>query len=238
MKIISKFTFISLVALLCFASAGLKAQQQDTLSPQPDQQQLPTRTYRNRPLARKKQVDSYFDESGGFARRLWYGGNVGLGYSSSPDYNTGGNYSSFNISLYPMIGYKFDKHFSAGPRFGVGYQNIKAVNSNNAYSSLNLVNYSVAAFARYKVIANFFVHTEYGYDDYENYGVDQYGRIGLDQNNKPVTARANRTNFYAGVGYNSGGSFGYEILALYNFNLPSSSPESPFDLRFGFTYNF
>src|SRR5690349_9643560 len=67
----------------------------------------------------KKDVDKYFDESGGFKHRLWYGGGFNLGYQGGSDY------SIFNIGITPMIGYKIIPRVSFRPRLGIDYSYIK-----------------------------------------------------------------------------------------------------------------
>lgn len=165
---------------------------------------------------KRKSSDNYFDESGGFKHRLWYGGNFTLGFNGS----TFGN--QFQIGVTPMIGYKIVGGLSVGPRFGIVYNNISGAGFRE-----NWIDYSVGGFTRYKFLQNFLVHAEYSYLS-DVIGFDNVGAI-----------RDNRFSPLIGGGYNAGnGSFGYEILLLYDISLPSTAPRSPFDIRFGFTYKF
>lgn len=187
----------------------------------------------------KKNVDKYFDESGGFKHRLWYGGGFNLGFSGS------NAYSQFNIGITPMIGYKVLPSLSFGPRFGIDYTYLKGETIEGSVlrgrRSTNLLNYSVGAFGRFKFLKFLFIHAEANYESTERAYVDQYsGYLAYDSNTgKILTDRIGDENYLAGLGYNSGdGLIGYEIVGLYNFSVPSDSPRLPFEFRFGFTYKF
>ncbi len=186
----------------------------------------------------KKEVDKYFDESGGFKHRLWYGGGFNLGFS-------GNNvYSQFNFGITPMIGYKVLPALSFGPRIGFDYSYIKGETDNGntltGRKSANLTTYSIGVFGRLKFLKFFLLHSELNYQSIEQAFVTPSGNLAYDSNaDKVLTSRAERENYLLGGGYNSGdGLFGYEILFLYNFSVPTSSPELPYELRFGFTYKF
>lgn len=162
-------------------------------------------------------------ESSSFASHLWYGGNVGLGYS-------GGSYASlFQIGVSPMVGYKIFEPFSIGPRVSITYSAYRE-NYTGSVQKANTVSWSVGAFARYKIIRSIFLHTE---AELENTPIYTSAKGKLE------VLRRQRNNFYLGGGYNSSaGLFGYEILLLYNLNQPDNDVQSPFNIRFGFTYNF
>lgn len=164
-----------------------------------------------------KTTDKYFDESGGFKHRLWYGGGFTLGLNSN-------NYgSSFAVGVTPMIGYKIVGDLSAGPRFGVVYNSQGFGNVRVSWTD-----YSLGAFARYKFLGFLFLHAEYGYSS---------KAIGLDNSGSAI--KANRFSPALGGGYNSGnGVFGYEIALLYDPTLANNAFISPLDIRAGFTYNF
>ncbi len=180
-----------------------------------------------------KKTDQYFDESGGFKHRLWYGGNIIFNNVPSP------NFSYFTIGVTPMVGYKIIGGLSAGPRLGIGYSRYKAPTSgqNSVVKSVNLIDYTLGAFARYKAFKNIFAHAEYEYRSEQFPNVSNTYALLLDVNGNPIKQRFNRTNYYGGLGYNSGGLLGYEIMVLYNFGVDKTT-ESPISYRFGFTYNF
>lgn len=198
----------------------------------------------------KKEVDKYFDESGGFKHRLWYGGGFNIGYQGGDIYNL------FSVGITPMVGYKIIPSVSFGPRVGFDYTYIKGdvvVNNNGqpefvGRKSANLTNYSVGIFGRVKFLKVLFVHVETNYESTQNVeliAVSTGGFIGqylygdITNGNKIRTTRDGRNNTLAGLGYNSGeGLFGYEISLLYNFNVPENSAELPWDFRIGFTYKF
>lgn len=176
---------------------------------------------------RESDTDRYFDESQGFTHRLWYGGGVQLGFS-------GGTFSSiFQIGISPMVGYKFTENLSAGPRLSLLYSHYRQQTGFNTTVRANMIDYGVGAFARYKVIRGFFVHLEYGADN------EEFPTTSVLPNGELETIRQLRNNAYVGVGYNnSAGLWGYDIYILYNTLLAENSPRSPFELRFGVTYNF
>lgn len=161
--------------------------------------------------------------SNSFASHLWYGGNVGLGFSSSSFE------SLFQITIAPMIGYKVFEQLSVGPRVSITYINYRYKFGGNV-SSANPVSFSLGLFTRYKLFRNFFAHGEYEFENTPFFSFTNNGNIEV--------IRQQRTNTYVGAGYNSGSAFAYEILLLYNLTLPENTVQSPFNIRFGFTYNF
>lgn len=182
---------------------------------------------------KSSKTDEYFDDSG-FLNKLWYGGNVNLGFA-------GGNTQSvFAFGLSPMVGYKLvGDLISVGPRVGFEYNHIRVTACNNCpVFKTSPLSYSAGAFARVKPFDNFFGHFEYEHQSAESTDPDRDGYIEIDQNGEIITARQPFDNVYVGAGYNSGGLFGYEILLLYNVNQPGNTVDSPFDIRFGFTYKF
>lgn len=237
-----------LALLLVFAttltvSAQIKASKKKTTTTPTEQTDKPTTESENTDTkpstsTKKKTVakktDQYFDEAGGFKHRLWYGGNFNLAFDGD-----GQSYSLFTIGLTPMIGYKIIGGLSAGPRIGFNYSRLKINDNANQTIGVNLTDYTLGGFARYKVFKNFFAHTEADFHSAQIPGAaGQPWAIIKDVNGKPFTYRDNRTNYYAGLGYNSGGLLGYEIMALYNFSVAKNSLQNPLELRFGFTYNF
>jgi len=181
---------------------------------------------------KKKKRDSnseYFDDSGNFASRLWYGGNLNLGFSN--------NFA--NIGISPMIGYKFIDEVSFGPRFTINYTTQKLFAGNQSFN-LNSTDFGAGAFGRGKIFNGIFAHVEFEYisEEIPAGGVIQ---IDPDNPNRILTERAARENFYIGGGYNSSGQgslFGFEIMILFNTLEPSDSDRVPLVYRFGFTYNF
>lgn len=176
---------------------------------------------------KKQKNDEYFNESGSFKNKLWYGGGFNLGFGGV----TGT--SVFSVGASPMVGYKIIDWVSAGPRLSLTYTNERIQLSNNTVLKGNYVDYGLAGFARIKLLNVMFLHGEYEYASQEFYdGIDPV-------NNKILTQRLWRDNAYAGVGYNaSNGGFGFEIYGLYNFLLPDNVVISPFTIRFGVTYRF
>jgi hypothetical protein len=207
-------------------------EQTDTPAESESTDTKPSTSAKKKTVAKK--TDQYFDESGGFKHRLWYGGSFNLGFDGD-----GQSYSLFTIGLTPMVGYKIIGGLSAGPRLGFNYSKYKVQYTANQTITVNLTDYTIGAFTRYKVFKNFFAHVEGDFSSAQIPGsANQQWAIIKDVNGKPFTYRDNSVNYYAGAGYNSGGLIGYEIMALYNFSVPKNSVQSPLELRFGFSYNF
>ena len=162
--------------------------------------------------------------------QVWYGGSMQLGFGGNQ------NYSQFVIGVTPMMGFKIKKTpFSVGPRVGVTYMSLKGTGSDGKVHRANLPAYTTSAFARVKFLQMFFLHTEYELEWKREAFVDNFGRLVIDSDDKVLTDKTQRDNFYVGAGYNSGG---YEIMVLYNLNIPENSLEQPFSFRGGFTWNF
>lgn len=219
MNKIIKISFFAF-AIFLMIDASAFAQRRPSKKEKTDE---PTNTEDStaRPTRRTtKTTDKYFDESGGFKHRLWYGGNFILNFSGTQFGNV------FSVGLTPMVGYKIIGDLSAGPRFGYVYNSLSS-----GGTKITWTDYSVGLFARYKFLNTFFLHAEYGYSS-------QFAGIGRDGNNIPIANKINRYNPFLGGGYNSGnGTFGYEIALLYD---PTADTQyiNPLDIRFGFTYNF
>lgn len=163
-----------------------------------------------------EKTDDYFDESGGFAHRLWYGGM--LNFQIGGD---GFGNSSLLLGLSPMVGYKINDMFSFGPRATINY-----FRTYYRGPDFKVMQYGIGGFGRAKFTPSIFAHVEY-----EVLSVNEISDFGL--------LEGSDENFYAGVGYNSaiGGGFGYEILGLYNF-IEEDETNVPIEIRIGITYNF
>jgi hypothetical protein len=186
---------------------------------------------------RSSSVDKYFDESGGFAHRLWYGGGFNLGFSGSNTIN------QFTIGISPMVGYKITEDFSIGPRVSLNTDFIKGIASDGQTRKVNPLSWSIGAFTRYKVFQSFFAHVEYEFENTELpiLSCNAFAcTLFYDNVNQEIqTVVRQRDNVYLGVGYNSSmGLWGWEMLLLYNALVPEDSLELPFSFRFGLTYNF
>ncbi len=171
----------------------------------------------------EKKNKSAKKEAPSFASRLWYGGGINLGFQSYY------GQSAFGIGVSPMVGYKIYGPFSAGPRLSVFYQSVKF----RGVKALNLFDTEAGAFVRAKVFRGLFLQGEVSQLWYQQPYTDGVNFI---------TVRQQRGNQYAGIGYNfgSGQGGGSEISVMYNFAIANDPyvEESPFDIRFGFTWNF
>lgn len=162
----------------------------------------------------KDSTEDYFDESGGFKHRLWYGGGFSLSYTSNV----------LLIGVSPMVGYKFTDFLSAGPRVSVDYYEVYIDGSNP-----RLMGIGIGPWVRAKFSETIFGHVEYEYQFTSN----------LNDAAKNRYNTSSTDNFYLGLGYQSsgGGLFGYEILALYNL-MEDNEFTVPISFRIGFNYNF
>lgn len=182
--------------------------------------------YGQRGKKKSSKTDEYFDESGNFKQRLWYGGGFTLGFSGS------NQISQFTIGISPMVGYKIFEPFSVGPKASIQYSVIKAPDFNGGSQTVHPVTWSAGLFTRYKIIPAIFAHVEV---ELENAAEVFYNNSG-----ELIINRRQMDNFFIGAGYNSndGGLIGFEIMLLYNLTEPEDSLELPIDLRFGINYNF
>lgn len=164
-----------------------------------------------------EKTDDYFDESGGFAHRLWYGGMVNFQIGT-----VGNGSSALLLGLSPMVGYKFTDYFSAGPRITFNYYEEYLPGDN-----FKLIELGLGGFGRVKFSPTLFAHIEY-----EVLSLNELSDFGLEE--------SSQDNFYGGLGYNSaeGAGFGYEIMILYNFLEENRDTQVPIEFRVGFTYNF
>ena len=219
MNKILKISLLATAILLLNMSSAFAQRRPSKKTDEEEKTEQPTKS--ERPTKSSKSTDKYFDESGGFKHKLWYGGGFALGFNS----NIFG--SSFNVGVTPMVGYKIIGGLSAGPRVGLIY-NSQGINN----IRVNWIDYSAGAFARFKFLGSIFVHAEYGYSS---------SAIGFlpDSQGKYYAEKANRWHPGLGGGYNSGnGTFGYEISLIYDPTLSNNPYISPLDIRAGFTYNF
>lgn len=181
--------------------------------------QTPIRRPRTTP--QRDRVDESQKKSSDFKSKLWYGGNINLGFQ-------GNNFESiFNIGLAPMVGYKITPEFSVGPRVEINYSYYK-VAAGPSILRYNLYSGGIGPFARYKFFQMLFFHVEYQLE------YAQFPSINPIDGSKESRFF---NNAFVGLGYNAGGG---EILLLYNL-LDQQSRNTlgmPISLRFGFTLNF
>jgi len=203
MKKIARISFLLLLAFVIGISTA-------------DAQNYGRKKKKKKKKPKTEKTDDYFDESGGFAHKLWYGGMVNFQISGG----NGGN--TLLLGLSPMVGYKVNDMISFGPRITFNY-----IEGYVPGPNLKIRELGVGAFGRAKFSQALFAHIEYEVINVKELSDFGYQFGGRDE------------NFYAGVGYNSalGGAFGYEIMGLYNF-MEEDESRVPIELRIGFTYNF
>lgn len=143
---------------------------------------------------------------GGLGDKIYFGG--GGGFSGGTNY--------LNLSVSPLVGYKFTERFSAGMQFTYQY-----VKFNQLDVSIN--NYGGGPFLRYNVTEKLFAYTQY---EYMNFGVSN------------SEERFDFNSFFVGMGYSEpiGDNVAFNITALYNllYQDGSNSPyQSPLVFRVG-----
>ncbi len=159
---------------------------------------------------KSSKTDEYFDDSGNWTQKLWYGAGGAFQIGS----NGFNNFLLIGIS--PMAGYKFTDRISAGPRATINSLTVYQTGDN-----INTLELGIGVFTRVKVTQSIFTHIEY--ETLSDFNVDE----GSDQ------------NFYAGIGYSSliNDLLSYEIMGLYNFKEENENIV-PIQFRVGLTYNF
>lgn len=171
-------------------------------------------------------------KSPAFSERLWYGGNLGLGFSSS---NLGGGLQGniFFLGVSPMVGYKLNDWLSVGPRAELQWYTgrYREFGSGPIYR-YNVLNLGGGLFTRAKVYRQFFVHAEYGAIQYSFAESIDY------QNNRINIGKEWVEQMLIGAGLSFGGPFASELYILYDVLAPDDSIELPIVFRYGFTYNF
>lgn len=176
---------------------------------------------------KRSSTDEYFDESGGFQHRLWYGTHVTLGFQGNSISST------FQAGLAPMIGYKVFDALSIGPRGSLLYYNYR-LDQGAGVEKLSTTAWSVGGFVRFRPVETFFGQLEANLVNEPNTIIWNNIEQKLD------VTRRERSAINIGLGYTStgGGPIAFEAIILYNVNPPSNQLSSPLDYRFGLTYNF
>ena len=185
------------------------------------------------PGQNRDNVDDYFDDRGGLAQQLWYGGGFTLGFSGNQIRRT------FTIGVSPMIGYKVFENFSLGPKGSILFNSLRGETISGEVVKANPLAWSAGVFSRYKVFPAIFLQVEYEFEDAAFTVLDGFGFPVRDADGGMRIVRQSQNNFYIGGGYHSSaGIWGYEIVLLYNLNEREDVVDLPIDLRFGINYNF
>lgn len=174
---------------------------------------LPLAAQRKSSSKKKKSKE---EEQKPFTERLWYGTGLTLG---------GGG-----VGLAPMVGYNFWGPFSIGPRGSLFFSSEKIP----GLKAFNYWDKELGGFIRIRVFRGLFVQGELSNAWYQYRDVDPNTGLFFKDT-------YNRSNQYAGLGYNFGdGGFGSEIALLYNFAIANDirTAEQPIQYRFALTYRF
>lgn len=141
---------------------------------------------------------------GGLKDKIYFGG--GGGFSGGTNY--------LNLSLSPLIGYKFTQSFSGGLQ--ITYQYVKSLD-------INWSNYGGGPFLRYNLTQKLFSYAQFEY---------------LNRGASSGEKRYNYKSLFVGIGYSEplGGKLAFNITALYNVlhgDGTRSPYESPLQFRVG-----
>ncbi|HYF70931.1 MAG TPA: hypothetical protein VD884_22520 [Ohtaekwangia sp.] len=159
-------------------------------------------------------------EEASFKDRIFTGGGFGLSFSSYSD----------NISVSPLIGYRFTNRLAGGIQLQYQYNKYKEVTP-----KISTNDYGASIFGRYNFYGPLFVHAEYEYLNYV---------YAIDTDKKKL--RDSYNSFLAGGGFFQplGSKAGFYLLALYNFSYESpysgevTPYNSPWVIRAGVTAGF
>jgi hypothetical protein len=173
----------------------------------------------------KKKKSTKNEDASVFKDHLWYGFGAGLGTGSYQ----GQTY--FGAGVSPMVGYKFNKVVSAGPRLSTFFSSLKYP----GYKNIGLFENEVGGFLRLHLIRGIFLQGELS----NSWSQQVTGTVG----NEFTKSTFSRFNQYVGGGYNFGQGLGlggmelglYCNLAVYR---DVNTTENPFDYRFTFTFRF
>ncbi len=174
---------------------------------------------------KEKETKEYFDESGGFKHRLWYGihfaGNI---FQFTSD--------RFRIAPIVSVGYKATDRFSVGLVGKMDYSYERLYTTSGKRIVFSSTDFGGGAFARFKFVENIFGHAELEATKFQfATGVDIAGNI--------IKQTLVQQHCYLGGGYRSGmNNWGYEIMLLYNVLDKPTSVRFPIDIRIGFSYKF
>ncbi len=158
-----------------------------------------------------------------FGSNLWFGAGAQLGFQG------GNNSSFFQIGVSPIVGYKINNIISVGPRGSIAYNSFKFA-TNVGDETEKFLTWSAGAFARAKVIGQFFAHAEYSLVN-ERQRNFQTGE--LDGVTRAIP--------FLGAGISQGGGIGaagFEILILFRLSGADRIGDSPFEFRSGLNFNF
>ncbi|MBK7232496.1 MAG: hypothetical protein IPH93_09580 [Saprospiraceae bacterium] len=188
-------------------------------------------SYAQNKSSSKKKKTSKKESDYKLMEHLWFGGGLTLQFGSSILGNGSLSGNVFNVGVSPMAGYKLTNWLSFGPRFEFSYYTGRYAGGSDIYK-LSITNYSFGVFNRMKFFRTFFSHIEFARNS------DFYWTGFFDANNKFVLERDWSNHLYTGLGYNSGGDFGYEFYVMYDFLAPDDVANLPIVYRVGFTYKF
>lgn len=151
--------------------------------------------------------------------KIYFGGGFGL--------NIGTDVT--NISVSPLVGYRFTDQFSSGVSFSYQYVKYRGVDESFGSTGGSL-------FSRFLFNEEFFAHAEYeilGYDQVLiNTGTGDF-----------TSTRELNNSFFVGAGYrqNAGRNASFFVLGLYDLlwkNANESAYAVPYQVRAGFAVGF
>jgi hypothetical protein len=159
---------------------------------------------------------------------LMFGGGLGLGIS-----NAGGQ-----ISIAPLVGYRFHKHFQAALRASYWYTWTKFRDPIGSYHKVSDNIYTASVLGRVILIKGIYLHIEPEYMNRGSFNSNVWQSNGGNSYSLPETKRVDVFNFYIGPGFYQGfsGNRGMFVQLLWNLNQTSDSFYSNPYLQVGFAF--
>ncbi len=183
----------------------------------------------------------YFEEGDEAYHKLWYEIDLNPGVAEKRNYTSlslGNSGNTFNFGLSPMLGYKFSKDFSLGPRFGFLYKGL-SFNNNGQDFRISVVDYSLGVFSRFNFLKYFFAHAEI-----ENRWDSRITGV-LLSNDELETEKVSSFNYYLGAGIGTiGKRLSFNAYLLYNLSVESDFSNTfelndlPLFVRLGVRYHY
>ncbi len=183
-----------------------------------------------RTILAREEIEPLPEPSPNSQRNRLYQG-VGMGFT----YTNG-----WLLEIVPMMGYKFNKHISAGGLVNLRYVSSNLHTSNGTLYILNSVAAGAGTFLHLKLNDEFFVHTELSAINYElpiyHNGIAQYDL----SSTRPLTERRFLPSLPVGVGYASSDALSFNMALFYDvMHSPLQNPiGSPWLIRLGFEQHF
>lgn len=184
-------------------------------SSQVNQQKEATVTYKEQKQNSKVNAHKPKDKNGFKLDNLMIGGGLGVGISSA-----GGQ-----LSIAPMVGYRFNKHLQAALRASYWYTWSKFRDPSGRTHKVDDNIYTASLLGRVVLAKGIFIHIEPEYMNRGSFNDNHWVNTGGSSYRLPDTKRVDVVNFYVGPGFYQGfsGNKGMFVQLLWNLNQTSDS---------------